>query len=221
MKRCLLPSFFLKEKGSKKNFTALFSALTDWGCPPGDGAGILSGSVFFLNEKEMKDAYPFILDGVSSIFLNIDQKDENIEQLESTLYETILKLIDASNYIDITNENEIEYYNLFYQYMCNVIRNYAKIFYCNNYDKHEKEQLVLIDKLAFYVGKLIPKITDDLFKAFVLVVNEFASKCSKKNFNALKNKSIHIIFESGFENCSQQDLCEQMKEVDDFINGNE
>lgn len=177
--------------------------------------------IFFLNEKEMKDAYPFILDGVSSIFLNIDQKDENIEQLESTLYETILKLIDVSNYIDITNENEIEYNNLFYQYMCNVIRNYAKIFYCNNDDKHEKEQLLLIDKLAFYVGKLIPKITDDLFKAFVLVVNEFASKCSKKNFNALKNKSIHIIFESGFENCSQQDLCEQMKEVDDFINGNE
>jgi len=44
----------LKEKGSKKNFIALFSALTDWGCPPGNGAGILSGSAFFLIEKGSK-----------------------------------------------------------------------------------------------------------------------------------------------------------------------
>ncbi|MCI8715352.1 MAG: hypothetical protein HFF66_06060, partial [Oscillospiraceae bacterium] len=44
----------MKEKVSKKNFIALFPALTDRGCPPGDGAGILSGTAFFLIEKVSK-----------------------------------------------------------------------------------------------------------------------------------------------------------------------
>lgn len=130
-----------------------------------------------------------------------------------------MKIIDLSEDIDITNENEVEYDNLFYQYLCDTVRGYAKVFYNLNDVNHEKQQLLLIDRLGCFVCKLSLKISDDLYHAFTLVVKEFASKCTKNNCSILNNQFVHRVFELGFENCSLNDLCKEMKEIDGIIKG--
>lgn len=174
--------------------------------------------VVLITTNEMKDAYPFILEAISNMFSSVDQNDELINQLEEIVFELLFEIVDLSNELDITNDNEVDYYNLLYQYLCDVATNYAKIYLDSSDLNHEKEQLSILDRLAFFILNLNPKISDDLFRSFMLSVSEFASKCSKQNKCILKNKYIIEILELGYENCTQLDVSEKMKEVYDIIN---
>lgn len=170
-----------------------------------------------IDNNQMKDAHPFILDAIANMFLSVDHNDQLINQFELPLFELIECLMDLSNNLDILNEADVEYDNLFYQYLCDVFRGYFKVFHDEKDINHEIKQLLLFDRLASFILKINPMIGGDLFNSFMLAARQCSENCSVNNTAFLKSIAILKILNLGYDNCLDQELRDKMKETTDLI----
>ena len=170
-----------------------------------------------LDNKANRDVHPFILKAISDIFVSMDRFDGAIPDLENELKDLLTKIYDVSCQLDITNKDDVEYGNLFYQYLSDAFYGYAKIYYCTDNQQKEREQLFLLDKLANYIYMLSPRIDESVYLSFAKASQQFASKCSRRNNVILNRHSIHRILKQGYENSMTQDSKKKIKEVIEFL----
>lgn len=179
----------------------LFSTLTD----------------IIMNNKDMRDAHPFILKAIADIFKHADPNIIKTDDLEIPLRELLTSIYGISVDLEISEKNDVEYGNLFYQYLTDAFCGYARVFYNPSDPQIERNQLFLLDKLATYIFKLNPKIKDNLYKSFMEAAREFANNCSRKNNVILNRHSVHRILKLGYENVKQPDLRKKLKEASDYL----
>ena len=170
-----------------------------------------------LEHKDMRDSHPFILKAIADIFNYSVFPDGQKPELEQQLPELLTKIYDTSTELDISDENDVEYGNLFYQYLSDAFTGYAKVYYEREDLGYERDQLFMLDKLAFYIWKLSPKINENLYLSFMKTAKQFAEHCSRRNNVILNRHSVHRILKFAYENSRNQDFKKQIKETVDFL----
>ena len=121
------------------------------------------------------------------------------------------------NKLDLTIKKNIDFANTFYTYLCDVFGSYAKVYYDNNDLSYEREQLYLLDKLAFYIWKLQPEINEQLILSFMRTARKFGEKCSRRNYPILNRHGVHRILKFGYENIEDMNTKRIIKETVDFL----
>ena len=174
-------------------------------------------SDILLDHKESKDSFPFVLDSISDIFnsVNANGSSKQIPFFEPELRKLFNSICDISDELDITKQNDVNFGNLFYQYLSEAFTSYAKIYY-DRYDTQiEREQLFMLDKLANKIWKLSPEISKPLMMSFAKTAQAFAEHCSRRNAVYLNRHSNHRLLKFGYENIIDQK--KYFKDLIDFL----
>ena len=167
-------------------------------------------SSLIVDNKSIKEYSPYVFKVIADIFNSINELDTNKPDLEVKLKELLISNYDMVNKLDLTIKKNIDFANTFYTYLCDVFGSYAKVSY-------EREQLYLLDKLAFYIWKLQPEINEQLILSFMRTARKFGEKCSRRNYPILNRHGVHRILKFGYENIEDMNTKRIIKETVDFL----
>lgn len=174
-------------------------------------------SSILLENKDLKASYPFVLKALADVFNYSDFSKGQKPELEPQLADLLKKLMDLSTSLDITNDEDLSFGNMFYTYLCQTFTGYARVYYDREDLQKERDQLFMLDKLSNYIWKLSPKIDADLIKSFVKTAKQFAENCSRRNNVILNRHSVHRVLKFGFENSRNQDMKREIKNTIDYL----
>lgn len=168
-----------------------------------------------LNHDEIRDSHPIVFNAIADILSKIDSSTE-LKDLEQFLRDLFTKVSSRSKKLDITDNNDVEFGNIFYKYLTKAFGSYARLFYDNNNFEHERLQLVMLDQLSFYIIKLIPKVNDDLYLQYCQTLRLFAQNCSRRNNTVLNNRS-NMLIRMGSKNCKKYETRRALNDILQYI----
>lgn len=169
-------------------------------------------SKIIIDHKEMKESHPFVLKAIADIFNSLNPHDEELAEFEDPLLELIEMELDVSTKLDITNDSDVSYGNDHYIYLTEALCSYAKIYHNPNNVEKERQLFFIFDRLATYIYKLYPRISDKLYVTFAKTKRMLNENCSIRNESILNRHSIHRIFKLGYENANTLETKRYLRE---------
>lgn len=174
-------------------------------------------SSLILYHKELRESFPSILGAISDIFIYTNFTKSHPPDLEKQYGELIMKIMDQSKELDLTNEKDVDFGNQFYESLLNALTGYAKV-YLDKFDlDYQREQLFIFDKLSAYIWEMCPKINDSLSESFRETAKQFAQDCARRNSVIINRHSIHRILRFCYKNTRNSYLKKSIKETSDFM----
>ena len=165
----------------------------------------------------LRDSFPFILIAISDIFIYTDFSVYPKPDLEIQYRDLLQKISNLSEVLDLSNENDVEYGNYFYECLSKAYTGYAKVYISKEDLYYQKLQLSMLNKLSYHIKKLYPKISDSLISSYIETSKQFAENCLRRNNVVLLGFHVENLFKFGLENVKCGQLRKKIEEALKFL----